>query len=87
MKSKISSLQCSWVKKLYEETLHKWKIIPLTLIKDTFEECFIFHSNLDFNVSFNSFPEFYIKIFQSWKNTCFSFTYFKLSQISVFVVQ
>ena len=41
----------------------------LTLIKNTFGECFILHSNLDFNVSLNSFPEFYINIFLSWKNT------------------
>ena len=28
----------------------------------------IFHSNFDYNVSLNSFPEFYINIFHSWKN-------------------
>ena len=69
VKSKIISLQCSWIKKLYDENFHKWKIIPLTLIKNTFGECFIFHSNLDFNVSLNLFPEFCINIFHSWKNT------------------
>ena len=68
IKSKIVSLQCSWIKKLYDESFHEWKIIPLTLIKNTFVECFIFHSNLDFNVSLNSFPEFYINIFHSQKN-------------------
>ena len=69
IKSKTISLQCSCVKKLYDESFHEWKIIPLTLIKNTFGQCFIFHSNLDFNVSLNSFPEFYINIFHSWKNT------------------
>ena len=69
IKSKIVSLQCSWIKKLYDESFHEWKIIPLTLIKNTFGECFIFHSNLDFNVSLNLFPEFCINIFHSWKNT------------------
>ena len=72
IKSKIISLQCSWVKKLYDESFHEWKVISLTLIKNTFGECFIFHSNLDFNVSLNSFPEFCINIFHSWKST-FSF--------------
>ena len=69
IKSKIIILQCYWVKKLYDESFHQWKIIPLTLIKNTFGECFIFHSNLDFNVSLNSFPEFYINVFHSLKNT------------------
>ena len=69
IKSKIISLQWSWVKKLYDESLHEWKKLPLTLIKNTFRECFIFHFNLDFNISLNSFPEFHINIFYSWKNT------------------
>ena len=69
IKSEIISLQCSWVKKLYDESFHEWKIIPLNLIKNTLGECFIFLSNLDFNVSCNLFPEFYINIFLSWKNT------------------
>ena len=81
-KSKIISLQCSWIKKLYDESFHEWKIIPLTLIRSTFGECFIFHPNLDFNVFLNSFPEFYINILHAWKNSCFSLTYSKLSQIS-----
>ena len=38
-------------------------------IKNTFGECFIFHCNLDINVSLNSFHKFYITIFHSWKNT------------------
>ena len=52
-----------------EGNFHEWKVIPLTLIKNSFGECFIFYSNLDFNVSLNSSPEFYINILHSWKNT------------------
>ena len=71
IKSKILqiSLQCSWIKKLLDESFHEWKIIPLTLIKNTLGECFIFHSNLDFNISLNLFPKFYINILHAWKNT------------------
>ena len=47
-KSKIISLQCCWVKKLYDKIFHVWKVIPVTLIKRASGECFIFHSNLDF---------------------------------------
>ena len=33
IKSKIISLQCSWIKKLHDQSFHEWKITPLTLIK------------------------------------------------------
>ena len=69
IKSKIISLQCPWIRKLYDESFHEWKIILLALIKNTFAECFIFHPNLDFNISLNLFPEFYINILHAWKNT------------------
>ena len=68
IKSKIS-LQCSWFKKLYDESFHEWTIIPLTLMKNTFGECFIFHSDLNFDVSLNLFPKFCINIFHLWKKT------------------
>ena len=32
--SKITSLQCSWVKRLYDDSFHAWKVIPLFLIKN-----------------------------------------------------
>ena len=33
IKSKIKSLQCSWVQKLYDDSFHEWKLIPLYLNK------------------------------------------------------
>ena len=32
IEQKIASLKCSWVKRLYTETFHEWKIIPLQYI-------------------------------------------------------
>ena len=32
--SKITSLQCSWVKRLYGDSFNAWKVIPLFLIKN-----------------------------------------------------
>ena len=26
--SKVIRLQCSWIKRLYDENIHEWKIIP-----------------------------------------------------------
>ena len=31
--SKIASLQCSWIKRLYDDEFHEWKLIALHLIK------------------------------------------------------
>ena len=31
--SKIISLQCCWIKKLYDNTAPSWKVIPLHVIK------------------------------------------------------
>ena len=42
------SLQCSWVKKLYDNCFHEWKIIPLHLRNKYFGPSFKFHSNLHF---------------------------------------
>ena len=45
---KIISLQCSWIKRWYDSSLHEWKIIPLRLIKNAFGNCFRFPLNLAF---------------------------------------
>ena len=49
--SKISSLQCSSVKKLYDRNSHDWKLIPMHFINNELAENFIFHSNLSFKTS------------------------------------
>ena len=59
----VKSLQCSWIKRLYDDSFHEWKIIPLHLISRTFGKSFIFHSNLSFKKKLiKSFPSFYKKI-------------------------
>ena len=66
--SKISSLQCSWVKKLYDQNSHDWKLIPMHFINNAFGKNFIFHSNFSFKTSvLHQFPTFYANIIQSWK--------------------
>ena len=72
--SKIESLQCLWIKRLYDDKFHKWKLIPLHLIKFTFGINFKIHSNLDFDDSkiFTS-PSFYEQLFCNWhKHLSFS---------------
>ena len=72
---KLISLQCSWIKKLYDESFQEWKIIPLTFIKNTYRECFTFHCNLEFSFSLSLFPEFYIKIFLIHGKTLLHFSH------------
>ena len=65
--SKVIRLQCSWVKKQFDENFHEWKVIPLHLIYITFRENLKFQSNLSYNTKLlTSFPVFYKNIFRYW---------------------
>ena len=64
---KIISLQCSWIRRLHDNSFHEWKLIPLFLIKNSFGSRFKFHSNLFFKRKLNLFPSFYKKMFLYWK--------------------
>ena len=60
---KIASLQCSWIKRLYDDSFHEWEFIPLKLIKKAFGDELNFHSNLSFNNScVRHFPCFFKNI-------------------------
>ena len=66
---KIISLQCSWFRRLFDNSFHQWKVIPLLFINKTFGEHFKFHSNLDFSDdTVKCFPSFYKSMFLNWKN-------------------
>ena len=45
--SKIASLQCSWVKRLFDRNFHEWKIIPLFLFEKYLGKNSKFHGSLD----------------------------------------
>ena len=65
--SKITSLQCSWVKRLYDDSFHAWKVIPLFLIKNHLGKNFVFHSNLSIKQNVvKKFPKFYQEILTRW---------------------
>ena len=44
IRNKVNSLQSSWVKRLYDDCFHGWKIIPLYHLKKIFGPSFKFHS-------------------------------------------
>ena len=65
--SKIVSLQCSWVKRLYDENFHQWKIIPNNFIKNYLGINFRFHSNVSIKKSIvQKFPKYYQDIIIAW---------------------
>ena len=65
---KIISLQCSWFRRLFDNSFHQWKVIPLFFINKTFGEHFKFHSNLHFSDdTVKCFPSFYKSMFLNWK--------------------
>ena len=64
---KITSLQCSWIMRLYDKSDHCWKIIPLYLINNKLGKNFSFHSNLNISSKkLAAFPLYYQQIFQKW---------------------
>ena len=76
IESKMISLRCLWVKRLYDESFHEWKVIPNYLITKALGDNFLFHSNLKFNNFFrnslkSTLPIFYQDLFTNWsKNLC-----------------
>ena len=47
LRNEITSIQCSWVKRLSEDDFHDWKVIPLFLIGKHLGKNFKFHNNID----------------------------------------
>ena len=65
--SKITSLQCSWIKRLYDDSFYAWKEIPLFPIKNHLAKSFVFHSNLGIEQKVvKKFPKFYQQILARW---------------------
>ena len=65
--AKISSLQSPWIKRLFDEKFHDWKILPLHIIHKSLGKKFVFHSNLKLNKKLpKCFPKYYKEII----NTC-----------------
>ena len=57
---KIISLQCSWVKRLYDGSTNYWKQTPLHIITQKLEKHFLFHSNLYIDPKeIRQFPKYY----------------------------
>ena len=66
--NKITALQCSWIRRVYDNSFHEWKLIPLYLIEKSFGTSFKFHSNLLFKSNKTKFfPSFYREIILNWK--------------------
>ena len=47
--AKIISLQSSWIKILFDENFHYWKILPLQMIYKLLGKMVVFHSKLKVN--------------------------------------
>ena len=58
--TKFISLQCSWIKRLCDEIVHEWKIIPSYLIRAIFRKHFKFHPCLKPSIRLlKNVPNFY----------------------------
>ena len=67
IKAKIISLQLSWIKRLFDNNSHNWKIIPLGFINKYLEKNFKFHSNLQIDSKYvQTFPKYFKEIIIAW---------------------
>ena len=65
--AKVISLQCSWIKRLYNKNFHEWKIIPSYLIKAIFCKNLKFHPCLETSImSLENVPKFYKDMITNW---------------------
>ena len=65
--SNIVNLQCSWIKRLFDNNFHQWKLILLCLICQYLGKKIKFHSNLEMSHSILfKFPKLYKEIFIRW---------------------
>ena len=65
--AKISSLQSSWIKRLFYENIHGWKILPLHIIHKSLGKTCVFHFNLKVNKKLTkNFPKYYREIIKTW---------------------
>ena len=46
--NKIRAVQCSRIRRLYDDSFHEWKLIPLYVTEKSFGTSFKIHSNLLF---------------------------------------
>ena len=69
LRNEVTSMQCFWVKRLFEDHFHDWKVIPLFLICKHLCKNFKFYNNIDTsNGILSKFPSFCQDIFIKWIN-------------------
>ena len=62
IKSKIKALQLSWIRRLYDNSFHPWKVIPNHFFSN---KLFYPNFNIDF-ITFGKAPIFYKNIVNFW---------------------
>ena len=83
--TKVIGLQCSRIKKLYNEIFHEWKIIPSCLIRTNFYENFKLRRYLEPSKrSLKNVPNFYKEIIPNWAKYLSCSPYFPLAILSQF---
>ena len=66
---KVVSLDCSWIKRLYDNNSHYWKVIALYMITQKLGKKFLFHSNLVVSPrQIKHFSQSYQEIFRKWSS-------------------
>ena len=86
--AEISRLQSSWIRRLFDEKSHVWKMPTLHIIHKSLGKKFALHSNLKVNQKLiKNFPKYYKKVINTWNNKFSCHTLVPpANNISVFMV-
>ena len=69
IKAKIIRLQCSWIKRLFDNNSHNWKIISAGFINKYLVKDFKFHSNLQIDSKYvKTFPKYFKEVINAWSS-------------------
>ena len=86
LRNKVTSMQCSWVKRVFEDDFLDRKVTTLLLIDKHLGKNFKFHNNIDISNDIPSkFTSFYQDIFIKWINNFISKLTLPLMILSNFI--
>ena len=64
IEKRLKALRLSWVRRLYDDSIHEWKVIPKFYLEKYSQN--IFYPNLKIEVK-NNIPKFYKNIIREWE--------------------
>ena len=67
IQAKMSSLRLAWIRRIFNNSFHPYKVIPLHLFSFLKENGYLFFPNINFqSIEISNYPKFYINLLKEW---------------------